>query len=248
MRLWQTLLCGCWLPFLALADPTQGIELRIAANDFFPGDVIEIEAEMRRSDFAEFQLHVPAHPQLHFVAQSPEPLRYFDGEYVQRSLLLLQPMMAGDFELSGITASVQQGEVVTEVALRGLNFSVNSYAAVDESKELAPLVGSTSTALPTSNSYGLFILLVGVVVLVVWLSLRKSHSQSEVVIAPVETIEDLAATLERGEASVDLIERLLARSDLVIPSTLRDILEAAAYANRLDAKQLLGLIREEAAR
>ena len=101
-------LCSVWLlwPLLAMANDPHGIELRLLPGSYYTGDVLEIHAEMRRAEYATFQLHMPNHPQLHFVAHTREPVSYAHGEYRQRTVLLLQPMAAGAFELNAITASL----------------------------------------------------------------------------------------------------------------------------------------------
>jgi hypothetical protein len=250
VRSFSTLYCGALLlwPLFAFANAPHGIELRLVPGSYQPGDVVEIQAEMRRADYAEFQLHVPTHPQLHFVAHTREPLRYKEGEYLQRSVLLLQPMSAGAFKLDAITASLSQGEQATEVPLPSLEFFVNSYEATDDSKELEPLPMHSFVPPGASGFLGLVVLLLGVLGLVIWLLKRGSTCQADTVVHAVDTLDDLTVLLERGDSPEALIERLLCRSDLSLSVELREALDAAVYANRLDAAHLLRLIREEASR
>ncbi|CAA6677940.1 Unannotated [Lentimonas sp. CC4] len=239
-------LCGCLLPLLALADDAQGVSLQLVEGTYQPGDVIELRAEMRRAEYAEFELHVPAHAQLHFVAHTRKPVRYVEGEYVQSVLLLLQPMNAGAFELSGITATLKQGDVAIEVALPSVQFTVASYATEDTSTALATLTEATMST--PKASILLLVLVVGLIILVfvAWLLLRKPKA---VAVASVEaaSLNDLIAVLQAGEPAVDLIERLLGNTEIQMSPSLRERLEAAVYANRINAVDLLSALKKEVA-
>jgi hypothetical protein len=276
------LFLSAWLlPLFALADVAPEISLRLIEGEYLPGDVLKLEAEMRGADYAEFELHVPANAQCHFVAQTREPVRYIDGEYLQRVLLLLQPMRAGDFELNGITATIVQGDTATDVALPSVLFSVASYAAEDTSQAVAELGTGAPLLAQASNNLRIIIAVLFVVLIVIWLRLKVANSK------PVETVEvelglsDLIVALEgnapslprseadeqkrRSEAdkrkrrsvslhgsseltSMMIAEQLLERADLSMSSALREELEAAVYANRLDSVVLLQLLREEVQR
>ena len=242
------LLCGWLLPLLAFADGVSAVTLQLVEATYRPGDVIELQAEMRRAEYAEFELHVPAHPQLHFVAHTREPVHYIGGEYVQRVLLLLQPMAAGEFELAGITASLVEGEQTTELALPPLQLTVESYAMVDESQALAEF-GAGSGVLPKQVSL-LSVTLCAVLVIYVlfWFLIRRSNTKPVEIVETELGLNDLIAVLEGDAPVVDLIEQLLERTDLVLSPAVREALEAAAYANRLDKAVLLRLLKEEGAR
>jgi hypothetical protein len=274
-------LCAWLLPLFALADVAPEISLRLIEGEYLPGDVLKLEAEMRGADYAEFELHVPANAQCHFVAQTREPVRYIEGEYLQRVLLLLQPMRAGDFELNGITATIVQGGTATDVALPSVLFSVASYAAEDTSQAVAELGTGAPLLAQASDNLRIIIAVLFVVLIVIWLRLKVANSK------PVETVEvelglsDLIVALEgnapslplceaderkrRSEAderkrrsvslhgsseltSMMIAEQLLERADLSMSSALREELEAAVYANRLDSVVLLQLLREEVQR
>jgi xanthosine utilization system XapX-like protein len=240
-------LCGCLLPLLALADDAQSVSLQLVEGMYQPGDVIELHAEMRRAEYAEFELHVPADAQLHFVAHTRGPVGYVEGVYVQSVLLLLQPMNAGEFKLSEITATLEEGGVSTEVALPSVQFTVASYAAEDSSKALAAL---TNAALMTPKaSVLLFAIVAGLVVLilVVWILLRKPKP-AVVEVAETVSLSDLVVVLAAGEPAVALIERLLGSTEVSMSPRLREHLEAAAYANRINTADLLRALKEEVLR
>ncbi len=243
-------LCSVWLlwPLLAMANDPHGIELRLLPGSYYTGDVLEIHAEMRRAEYATFQLHMPNHPQLHFVAHTREPVSYAHGEYRQRTVLLLQPMAAGAFELNAITASLSQGAQHTEVTLPSLHFTVDSYAATDDSQALQLLQSHAFTAPETSRVLELVGALLALLVLGLWLRKRRQPTAAGLVSPALDGLDELAIALQRGDAPVALMERLLCRPDLSLSETLRAALQAAVYANSLDASQLLRLVREEADR
>jgi hypothetical protein len=301
-------LCGWLLPLFALADVAPEIALRLTEGEYLPGDMLELEAEMRGADYAEFELHVPANAQCHFVEQIREPVRYVEGEYLQRALLLLQPLSAGDFELNDITVTIAQGGVSRDVALPPVSFSVASYAVEDTSEAAAELGAGASLLAQASNNLRIIIAVLFIVLMVVWWLLRKVNTTplktaeielglSDLIVAlegnapsfpPCEADESkrrsdaderkrrsdaderkrrsdaderkrrsvgsksvaTLGTLHGGSelTSMMIAEQLLERADLSMSSALRQNLEAAVYANRLDSGVLLQLLREEVQR
>ena len=246
MRSLLIFLCGCLLPLLALADDAQGVSLQLVEGTYQPGDVIELQAEMRRTEYTEFELHVPAHAQLHFVAHTRKPVRYVEGVYLQSVLLLLQPMNAGEFELSGISATLESGGVSTEVALPSVEFSVASYAAEDSSKALATL---TDDALTTPRASALLFVFVAALLVLLFVARCLFRKPKLVAVESVEAVNlnDLIVKLEAGEPAEHLIECLLGDAALSMSPSLRERLEAAAYANRIDVAGLLCALKEEVA-
>jgi cbb3-type cytochrome oxidase subunit 3 len=241
-------LCGWLLPLLAVADVASGVSLRLVEGRYRPGDVIELHAEMRRAEYAEFELHVPAHQQLHFVAHTRTPVRYVGGEYVQSVLLLLQPMTVGEFELTGITATLLEGELATELPLPPLQLTVESYATEDASQALAEFGEDASVAAKTSNLIGVVVVVLILLLLVVWLLVRNGKAKVEEVAGTEIDLNDLISVLEGNAPAMSLIEQLLERRDLTLSPAVREALEAAAYANRLDSAALLRRLKEEGAR
>ena len=194
-------LCPWLLPLFAMADVAPEVALRLVDGTYRPGDMLELQAEMRGVDYAEFELHVPANPQCHFVSQTREPVRYVEGVYVQRVLLQLQPLSAGDFELNDITVTIAQGGVVRDVALPPVSFTVVSYAAEDTSEAAAELGAGASLLAQASNNLRIIIAVLFIVLMVVWWLLRKVNTK------PVKTAEielglsDLIVALEGNAPS-----------------------------------------------
>ncbi len=194
-------LCVWLLPLFAMASSAPEVALRLVDGTYRPGDMLELQAEMRGVDYAEFELHVPANTQCHFVTQTREPVRYVEGVYVQRVLLQLQPLSAGDFELNDITVTIAQGGVVRDVALPPVSFTVASYAAEDTSEAAAELGAGASLLAQASNNLRIIIAVLFIVLMVVWWLLRKVNTK------PVKTAEielglsDLIVALEGNAPS-----------------------------------------------
>jgi len=194
-------LCVWLLPLFAMASSAPEVALCLVDGTYRPGDMLELQAEMRGVDYAEFELHVPANTQCHFVTQTREPVRYVEGVYVQRVLLQLQPLSAGDFELNDITVTIAQGGVVRDVALPPVSFTVASYAAEDTSEAAAELGAGASLLAQASNNLRIIIAVLFIVLMVVWWLLRKVNTK------PVKTAEielglsDLIVALEGNAPS-----------------------------------------------
>ena len=194
-------LCPWLLPLFAMASSAPEVALRLVDGTYRPGDMLELQAEMRGVDYAEFELHVPANTQCHFVTQTREPVRYVEGVYVQRVLLQLQPLSAGDFELNDITVTIAQGGEVRNVALPTVSFTVATYAAEDRSEAAAELGAGVSLLAQASNNLRIIIAVLFIVLMVVWWLLRKVNTK------PVKTAEielglsDLIVALEGNAPS-----------------------------------------------
>ena len=194
-------LCPWLLPLFAMASSAPEVALRLVDGTYRPGDMLELQAEMRGVDYAEFELHVPANTQCHFVTQTREPVRYVEGVYVQRVLLQLQPLSAGDFELNDITVTIAQGGEVRDVALPTVSFTVATYAAEDRSEAAAELGAGVSLLAQASNNLRIIIAVLFIVLMVVWWLLRKVNTK------PVKTAEielglsDLIVALEGNAPS-----------------------------------------------
>ena len=243
-------LCVWLLPLYAIASSVPEVALRLVEGTYRPGDIIELQAEMRGVDYAEFELNVPANTQLHLVTQTREPVRYVEGVYEQRVLLQLQPLSVGEFDLNGIAVTIAQDGVTRDIALAPVSFTVASYGAEDTSEAVAELEGDVAGAKLVTKKLRISIGVLFVILIVIWSLLRKVNAK------PVENAEiklglsDLIDSLQGGSelTSMMIAEQLLERADLSMSSALRQHLEAAVYANRLDSVVLLQLLREEAAR
>ncbi|MDG1668951.1 MAG: hypothetical protein P8I96_08510 [Opitutae bacterium] len=239
------LYASSWLlPVMAVAEVVPVVALRLVEGIYRTGDVVEVRAEMRRDVYAEFELHVPEHPKLHFVALTPEPVRYVKNEYLQRSTLLLQPMCAGEFELTGFTVTVAGGEHVREEILPPLKFRIESYANENLSPELALLEGQTNSTDRSNNKLWL-ISMVCICVGIWWRMHSLKESKAIQTIDAPTGVRDVIEVLEEGASSTTLIEELLGRSDVMLSFKLRRMLEAAVYSKGTDFSALLRQLKAE---
>lgn len=242
-----SVLCSLLLGSVALLSAAD-IELRLNADSYAPGDLIELHAEMRRADYGEFTLHIPKHPKLHFVSHTPEPIRYQAGEYVQRAVWRFQPVTAGEFVLSPIKASLKVGaEEAEELTLAPVSIAVQSVGALDLSDEMAALP-TDATVLSVRRHFALLVVILLVVIIalvLVWWLRRSAHRVESVPVVRDVRLDDLVEKLEHEQPAIDLIERLLVSADVQLSADLREAMEAAVYAGRCDRAQLLQLIKTE---
>ncbi len=232
------------LPALAAAERVPEIELRLNADIYYPGDMIELSAVMHPAEYAAFSIRIPEHPKLHFVAYTPEPVRFQDGAYVQRVVWRFQPVAAGEFVLEPIQARLNNGAGGVEtVTLPPVTIRVQSYGAMDTSDELESLPPATSGLSAERNYLLLFLALAAVIAAGIWLIRRKGRHETAVLPVSSVGLADLVLQLEQGQPVVKLIEQVVARPDVQLSAELRAALEAAAYAGRMDRDHLLALIR-----
>ena len=248
MRAILIFLYAAVLSSLAYGDEAPDVSMHITEGSYRVGDVIELYAEMRRPEFGEFELQLPSHPQLHFLAYTREPLRYVDGVYLQRILILLQALDSGDFELDAFTATIRQGEKVVELQLPQLSFTVESYGAEDVSADLAELSNDSQIIEQSSVFIWIVTILLALcLVLLVRRFLHKQEPKTEV-LAQSEGLDALMAALKAGSPVIGLIEGLLTSESLVLSPDVRELLEEAVYANRLNKTRLLDQLEKEGVR
>jgi len=239
------LLCG--LPLFAATETSSGIELRLNAPTYYPGDLIELSAERRGPDYAEFTIRFPPHPKLHFVAYTPESVRYQAGEYVQRAVWYFQPVTAGEIVLKPIQASLRTGSAHTEeLTLPPIVIRVESYGQVALSDELAALPDYPAVQ-PARHNLLALALVVGMAVMiaaaVVWLLRSRQHRDEALSDDTKISLSDLTEKLQQGQPVIHLMEQLLARPELELSAELREAMQAAVYAGRSDTDALLKLIK-----
>ncbi|MEM7790619.1 MAG: hypothetical protein AAF546_04390 [Verrucomicrobiota bacterium] len=246
MRVAKFLFSFLWV-ISALGRSDDLIDLWIEPSECFPGDVIEIHAKMEHGSYAEFELNVPVYPNFHYVASTREPLRYNEGLYTQKSVLLLQPIEPGSFELDGISVTLNEGEKERELPLPALKVSVLSYAAEDSTNELETFAPAEEVSSPTSGVW-LATVFLGIVLLVFLIAVFFRRPKTSVAQGDSEeanSMQELLEGLERGEIPTALIERLLALPEAKISDALRGSMEAMAYSKHKPRQQLIDLLKAE---
>jgi hypothetical protein len=130
--------CLTLFPLLLNASE-HGIQLSLNKKLCAPGDVIELHAQMTRSDYAEFELKLPKVESLHLVTQEQSPISYSKGLYKQSAIWVFQPKHSGDIEWTGIRVMLKQGESEIEYTLPPLALKVIPYPTAEDSLNLEPL-------------------------------------------------------------------------------------------------------------
>ncbi len=234
----------CNVVLCAGAGTSSTIELRLDAETYYPGDMIELRAEMRRPDYAAFTIRMPSHPKLHFVAHTPQPVGYEDGEYVQQAVWHFQPVTAGEFVLTPIEVHVKKQSGIEEMfTLPPVSVVVQSYGEVDLSDELAILPADQSVRARDGYSVAVLLLLAVVVgVFVFWIR-RKASSPIVEAEGSGGSLAELTAKLEQGEPAIEWIELHLTREGAELSAELREAMEAAVYGGRQDVEHLLQLLK-----
>ena len=214
------------------------VKLRLDADAYYPGDIIKLSAEQRRTDYGEFSIQFLSHPKLHFVGCTPEPVRYQGGVYVQRAVWRFQAVAAGEFLLRGIEDGLDDGD-----GLPPLTVTVHSYGELRLSDDLAVLPADTVESTEVSGYVALVCLMTAAIVIVACYFSRSTRTEGARNEVPSVELDDLVERLEQGQPVSEIIEQLLARSDLQLCAELREAMEAAAYGGRTDDERLLQLIR-----
>ncbi|MGZ0709604.1 hypothetical protein ACWPKO_14845 [Coraliomargarita sp. W4R53] len=244
MRIWLYIfsLCLTLSPICVRANSEHGIVLTLSQTECYPGDVIELHAQMTRADYAEFELKLPKVAALHFVAQQQSPITYSKGFYWQSAVWIFQPVRSGSIEWSGIRAQIQQGEIETEYELSTLKLEVLPYAITvdDATPEALPL----DSEFNTTGQHPLWLyLLIGIGILYYALRLQSKSPVSEA--APKASLADLQLALKSDTVPVALIEQMLADPTNTFSPELRMAMEAAVYKPQADPQALRTAIEQE---
>lgn len=226
-----------------------GIELSIEPETCAPGDIIQLTAKMKRADYAELALKIPAHPSLHFVAQTSSPITYTNGLYAQTTTWTLQPVRSDRIELANIIAEIKQGERVETVKLPTL--SVVALPDPAQTDNDAPMqLPLTSEAVETPSTK--WLITVFLILLALTRSgiayLRRRKAQPDLIAeASAPTLQDLLQSLKSGQLPTKMIEQILANDQITLPDTTRATLERAIYAVPQDPEVLLAELQKEVA-
>jgi len=247
MRTWLSII-SLWLalsPLTCLSAGEHGIQLTLNQSECFPGDVIELHAQMTRSDYAEFELKLPKIEALHFVTQQQSPITYSKGFYWQSGVWVFQPIRAGSIEWQGIRAILKQGANVTEYELPALQLEVLAYPSSVDSLTPEPLPLNLETNEAVQSPVWRYILLAAGGCSILYFALRQNSKKTIAGAAPAASLADLQRALQSDALPVTLIEQLLADEKVVRSPALRTALEAALYHPKADRDALRSEIVKE---
>jgi len=238
-------LCLALSSLSCLSASEHGIELTLSQTECSPGDVIELHAEMTRSDYAEFELKLPKNEALHFVTEQRSPINYSKGFYRQSAVWVFQPVRSGTIEWSGIRAVIKQGEKATEYELPPLQLEVRAYPSKEDSlkPERLPIITQRHEQ---ANHYVWLAALLGVLGLgILYYSLRGKSKNNAAAALPAVSLENLLRALQSDTIPSDLIEELLTDEKTVLAPALRTALEAALYNPKANREALRSEIVKE---
>lgn len=235
----------------SVAADDSGVSLELRPENCLPGDVVKLDAVMKRVDFAEFKLTVPTHPSLILVAKEHNPVTFKDGFYYQTSTWVLQPTEAGEFKLEGIKLILTQEHVTTEHQLAAPLLSVQSYNTKEDSytpELLSPSAKNTTSNTPwlllitLSLGLGLGLIIIIFILFFIKRSKRQSIDQESTIELSLDTIYN---ALESNKLDTGDIEKLLEDKNIKLHSATRQALEQKAYSSSSNDAELLKIIREE---
>lgn len=141
-----------WLTATSLpAEDLGGLSVEFKPAEAKPGDLVTLWVEMNREDYAEFDLEVLFHPQLHLVAREKIPITHVNGNYYQGERLMVQPLSSGDVTLNEISVVLTESTGPRRVSLPKASLAVEPFDSDDKVSTPEPLP-QEATALGISSS------------------------------------------------------------------------------------------------
>ncbi|TWT84097.1 hypothetical protein CA13_55730 [Planctomycetes bacterium CA13] len=241
------LLLFCLLPISAKAMEHSGITARFEPPQVHPGDVCTLIVEMDRDTFGQFELHVPAHSQLHVVSVLRVPVSLANGRYRQRQCLQLQPLSSGEVTINEAQVELTDANGTQTISLPMVMLQVLPLEATDLNDAPESLPGTIDESNGKSPAFligGILlcgILLVAVTILCKRL-LRDSNLEAHLKYDPaLEAVEKL----QSGVVPKRSLEQILAQRDFHISPELRCEIEEAVYGQHCQPAALLASLRKE---
>lgn len=248
MRIWLfTLsLCLALTPFTLSAKSDHGIVLTLSQTECKPGDVIELRAQMTRSDYAEFELKLPKIEALHFVTQQQSPIQYSKGFYWQSCVWIFQPIHSGSIEWQGIRALIKQGEDETEYELPPLQLTVLPYANTADSLDPEPLPATITSPSAEPRPFWIYLLIGTGALAILYFALRqRPQTDNGTQKQSANLLELQQAIATSDDLPIDMIEQILDDDAIQVSPELRTALEAAVYQAHADPAALRAAIQKE---
>lgn len=224
-----------------------GIDVSFSHSTCRPGDVIELRAVSAFDQLTSFELKLPQHAALHLVAHQRQPIMYWQGEYTQEDVWVLQPMHSGVIHLEGLRALVSQGGVLTDQELPDVSLEVLPYEDIGGAQAPVLLSDNSVTHVSGRLSYTWVLLMASGGVIIALLYRFKKKPSPRVQGQESFSLAVLMSELERGSMPLDFIEQLLSDDQVVLSTALRVEMERAVYRLDSNAERLKMLLRTEVA-
>lgn len=235
-----------------LSPKSFGITVRFIPDHASPGDVVQLRAEMDRDAWGQFDLHVPANPDMHAITVEKLPLQYQDGRYRQQQSLVFQPKRSGSLRVSGATIDVVTSRGRQTVTIPDLTLVIEPIGITDTATTPVPLPPSTPVQSPQSLAFLAVPVGVGLVLLLaIFLVARKHRNRQPAAVPPTTQpppTDDLVQLLQSGQMPRHGLERLLADPNFAASVDVREAIERAVYAEEYDAVQLAQRLQQQEGR
>ena len=225
----------------------SGISARFEPPQVRPGDVCALMVEMDRDTFGQFELHVPAHSQLHLVSVERVPVALVNGRYRQRQSLQLQPLSSGEMAINEAQVQLTDTNGTQTILLPVVTLQVLPFETADVSDAPESLPGTIDGRAATSLAIGYGVaIVIGVLLIAVAifckLRLRTSNSEAHQILDPaLDAVEEL----QSGTVPKHSLEQLLGQRGSTLSPELRCEIEEAVYGERCQPAALLALLRKE---
>ena len=195
-----------------------------------PGDLITLWVEMNREDYAEFDLKIPSHPQLHLVAREKVPIALVNGKYYQGERLMLQPLSSGNITLSEISVELTETTGPRKVSLPKVSLPVEPFELADNVSVPEPLPQAASDQVMSPSVFiPLLFVVAGALLLIFLIRLKLSIS-----VEPEHChnlgASDFSSILRASTITHKDLETILNKKGAVISDKLRENLEEKLYS------------------
>ncbi|EMI20028.1 hypothetical protein RMSM_03041 [Rhodopirellula maiorica SM1] len=235
-----------------LSPNAFGITVRFVPDHAGPGDVVQLRAEMDRDTWGQFELHVPANPDMHAITVEELPLQYKNGRYQQQQSLVFQPKRSGSLRISGATIDVVSSRGRQTVTVPDLTLAIKPFESTDTATTPVPLPSPEPVRSPQSPSRLAVPLCIGLVLAIaIFLVSRNYRNQTRATSQPTTQpppSDDLVDLLKSGQTSRQDLEQLLNDPNFVVSATEREVIERAVYAENCDTTQLANLLQQQETR
>jgi hypothetical protein len=225
-----------------------GMSLNFTPDTARPGDLITLWVQMNREDYAEFDLEVPSHPQLHLVAREQIPPAHVNGQYYQGERLMLQPLSSGEITLTGVTVQLTEAAGPREVELPEITLTVQAFGSTDEeaTPEVLPATAG-KRGLSPSIFLPLFGMVVGAFFLILLIRLRMNLPVNPEA-SEASAARNFDSILRAASISNEDLEAVFNQKGSQLSEDLRSDIETYLYApeeNEAEREALHQRLRKE---
>lgn len=220
-----------WLTATSLpAEDLGGLSVEFKPAVANPGDLVTLWVEMNREDYAEFDLKVLIHPQLHLVAREKIPITHANGSYYQSERLMLQPLSSGDVTLNEISVVLTETTGPRTVSLPTANLTVEPFDSADKVSTPEPLPQAATTQDIASSVFIPLLLMVAGGFVLIFLIRLKLNIPAEPKHSRTLGTRNFDSILRATTITNEDLETILYEKKVGLSDELRENLEKKLYA------------------